>query len=1076
MSEQESRLAIIIDSTGAEKNAENLTDALKKMTLAGQESATSAQRLTKATEVEKQALAKLRTVIDPVGAAIDNVGRKYTELKKYFDKGLIDKEEFNFLSQKLNETTAELSGVAKAERDAVKAHEKQRASLQRLVAQLDPVGESFRRIEQQQAKLANARASGMLSPEMYDTLSGKLAEMRSELEKNNRQMAKGAISSGQYKNALRQLPAQITDIVTSVAGGMPLWTVFMQQGGQIADSFGGWASLLEIIKTELLGMSSANDEAAGSLSESANCLADNVENGKKFLGFLTPTRLALGGTAAAAAALAVAYYQGSKEQTEFAKSLALTGNLLGTTTGQLANMAAQIAKVTGATTSDAASVINQLVGSGKVAKESLGAAAEAILDLNEAAGISVEKLVADFNAIAEDPVAAISKLNDQYHFLTLSVYEQIKALQEQGREEDAARIASEAFSTTINQRSAEIQGSLGFLERAWKALGDTAKNAWDSMLDIGRENTLQDRINSVQNSIDQLNSNSRPGIFGLGSAGDVGGRDKQLSQLKQELQSLKAEAATQDVLNAAIADYQKQQDKAIRTQQEADRVNQQYLTNAQKRAKAIKQQDDFLKAGAVTQQQYASNLARINEMYKDVKQPKSKVHTEDAGARLLDQIKQQTAALQAQYDTSEKLSNATQQRIRFEQQIAELKNKTHLTPTQKSLLSHSEEIIGAYKAQEAQEALSVQVKTLDDYQKLQDKVKDKEQRSNDLLRERLDLLERVRSTGKVSDTDIAATRTNVLKNTQVQLPTDVTRVTKNLTPADGELSGSWGGVNQQFQQIRQAQLALDEWKNNQLAAYQQMDLTTSEYEQKMYETRKIYAEQSSLLNAQSNQIQTSAMQSMMDSMLTITQTGFEEQSGIYKAMFAVNKAFAIAQSLISIQQGIAMAAANPFPYNLAAMASVAAATASIVTNISSIAGVGFEKGGYTGNIDTKSVAGVVHGKEYVFDAASTKKIGVSNLENLRRNGLDATLSRPGFGTGAQNISGDKLTSEQNFHFTGAPITINGNPSDTTLALVRQAQIDGAMQGYQMVADHLASGRGKVSKALSSGWATRRRAS
>ncbi|MFH8134217.1 phage tail length tape measure family protein [Pantoea osteomyelitidis] len=1073
MSEQESRLAIIIDSTGAEKNADSLTVALNKMTQAGQESVASTQQLTKATEEEKQALAKLRTVIDPVGTAIDNVGRKYTELKKYFDKGLIDKEEFNFLSQKLNETTAELSGVAKAERDAAKAHEEQRASLQRLIAQLDPVGESFRRIEQQQTKLANAKASGMLSPEMYDTLSGKLAEMRSQLEKTNQQIAKGAISSGQYKNALRQLPAQITDVVTSVAGGMPLWTVFMQQGGQIADSFGGWGSLLSIIKTELLGMTSANDEAADSLSGSANSLAENVENGKKLLGFLTPARLALGGTAAAAAALAVAYYQGSKQQTEFAKSLALTGNLLGTTTGQLADMAEKLAKATGATTSDAANVLNQLVGSGKVAKESLGAAAEAILNLNEAAGISVEKLVADFNAIAEDPVASISKLNDQYHFLTLSVYEQVKALQEQGREEDAARIASEAFSTAINQRSAEIQGSLGLLERAWKAVADTAKSAWDSMLDIGREGTIQDRINFLQNSIDQLNSNSRPGIFGLGSAGDVGGRDKQLSQLKEELQNLKAEAATQDVLNTAISDYQKQQDKAIKTQQEADRVNQQYLTNAQKRAKAIKQQNDFLKAGAVTQQQYASNLARINEMYKDPKQPKGRVYTEDAGARLLDQIKQQTAALQAQYVASQKLSSAAQQRIRFEQQIADMRTKTHLTSSQKSLLLHSDEIVSAYKAQEA---LSDQMKTLDDYQKLQDKVKDKEQRSNNLLKERLDLLARVKAIGQVSDTDIAATRASVLDNTPVQLPSDVTRVTGSLMPSGGELSGSWSGVNQQLQQIRQAKQALDEWQNNQLAAYQQMDLTTSEYEQKMYETRKTYATQYSLLNAQASQIQTSAMQSMMDSMVTITKSGFEEQSGIYKAMFAVNKAFAIAQSLISIQQGIAMAAANPFPYNLAAMASVAAATASIVTNISAIAGVGFEKGGYTGNIDTKSVAGVVHGKEFVFDATSTKKIGVSNLENLRRNGLDATLSRPGFGTGAQNISGDNVTSEQNFHFTGAPITINGNPSDTTLALVRQAQIDGAMQGYQMVADHLASGRGKVSKALSSGWATRRRAS
>lgn len=64
-----------------------------------------------------------------------------------------------------------------------------------------------------------------------------------------------------------------------------------------------------------------------------------------------------------------------------------------------------------------------------------------------------------------------------------------------------------------------------------------------------------------------------------------------------------------------------------------------------------------------------------------------------------------------------------------------------------------------------------------------------------------------------------------------------------------------------------------------------------------------------------------------------------EQSKAYKIMFAAEKAFAIARSIMAIQTGIAEAAANPFPYNLAAMASVAASTASIVANIQSVAGI-----------------------------------------------------------------------------------------------------------------------------------------
>jgi len=73
--------------------------------------------------------------------------------------------------------------------------------------------------------------------------------------------------------------------------------------------------------------------------------------------------------------------------------------------------------------------------------------------------------------------------------------------------------------------------------------------------------------------------------------------------------------------------------------------------------------------------------------------------------------------------------------------------------------------------------------------------------------------------------------------------------------------------------------------------------------------------------------------SMFGSMAEITAAFGDEQSATYKALFAISKAFAIAESIVKIQQGIAAAAALPFPSNIPAMASVAAATANIVTTI-----------------------------------------------------------------------------------------------------------------------------------------------
>ena len=103
-------------------------------------------------------------------------------------------------------------------------------------------------------------------------------------------------------------------------------------------------------------------------------------------------------------------------------------------------------------------------------------------------------------------------------------------------------------------------------------------------------------------------------------------------------------------------------------------------------------------------------------------------------------------------------------------------------------------------------------------------------------------------------------------------------------------------------------------------------------------------------------------------------------------MFTAQKAFAIAQSAIAIQQGIAQAFSLPFPLNLAAAATVAAQTASIVSNIKAIRAEGFKDGGYTGNMGRNQVAGVVHGQEYVLNADATRRVGRGTLDALNNGG------------------------------------------------------------------------------------------
>lgn len=705
-------------------------------------------------------------------------------------------------------------------------------------------------------------------------------------------------------------------------------------------------------------------------------------------------------------------------------------------------MAARVGVTADSTTGAAASALNQLVSSGKVAGDSLERVTTAVVEISDATGIATEKLVGDFNDIAADPVAAITKLNDQYHFLTLATYNQIKALQDEGNQQDAARIATDAYANTMQQRANDIHENLGLLESAWDSLGKTAKGAWDAMLNVGREQTLADKLATLNENIAEAQKGQAEGGFWNG----FNARFSNLPEMLKQRDAIQSQITAEDTLNGILSDHDKAEQKRIKTQQEADRVNQQYLSNADKRNKAIKQQSEFLKAGAITADQYAKNVSRINEMYKDPKAPKTpkeKAYTEDAATRLLDQINQQTAAMQSQLDASDKLNSATQARVKFEQQIADLKSKTQLTADQKSILSSSDEILQAYKQQEA---LQNSVKTLDDYRKMQEQVRFKDEQTNDLLKERLDLLEKAKATGKLKPGEYEKTRADIYQNTDNKLPSTVRSVVGNATPTGGQLSGTFGGMQQQYSQLDQAQKDLDAWLSRQEEAYAKAGVITAEGEARMQKTRADAANAAAVIEAQKDAIITSSTQSMMDSGLSILADGFGQQSGIYKAAFAASKAYAIAQSLVAINAGIAQAANMPFPSNLIAMASVAMQTASIVSNIKAVADTGFAVGGYTGPGGKYQPAGIVHKGEYIFDQASTNRIGVSNLEALR-NGqpLDATLGRSGFGTGVQNVNSDNRRQttvhapiNQEFHLQGiTPEQLSATLNQNNRQLSRQ---------------------------------------
>ncbi|MCS5893666.1 phage tail length tape measure family protein [Klebsiella pneumoniae] len=1057
--EEFSHYSSIIDQT--RNRLQSAQDELTGYTQAQREAAKAAQDSAAQQARQERILSQLQARLDPVTHALKALDDQQRQIFEYTYSGALSIQQYDAYSAKIAEARRELNGEAQAERDAVKAQEEQRASLQRLVGQLDPFSAALDKIKKQRAELSAAKDAGLLTPEYHAELSNKLDLTEKGLNQVSNEMRYGAISAGQYKNAMRLLPAQLNDIAVGLAGGMPLFTIFMQQGSQIADSFGGWGNLFEIIKQQLLGVGDAADESRDSLSDNANSLSENAENAKKLTGFLNPMTIGIGALIAVVGTLAYAWYKGSQEQQEYNKTLIMTGNIAGATAGKLADMASRVASDTGNPIGDVAAILNDVVSSGRIAADSIEMVTHAIVSMTDASDIAAGTLVSDFEKIAANPVSAVTELNEKYNFLTLDIYRQIQALQEQGKTQDAAALATQEYSKMLEERSAKLADNLGLFESAWKTLGDAAKGAWDAMLNIGREATLAQRLEEAQKLV-----NTAAGGYTRDVWGNVTGLR---GEAQADVNILTGVINLQDDLNQARAKGQIIQNEGIKAMAFINQQSEQALSNAQKRTKEQdKLTQALIKARAAGTVISAEDEARmrenINNRYKDPKKPKTpkgKAYVEDAGSRLLHQINQQTAALQEQLTSTEKINTATQARVKFEQQIADIQKTVSgggkLTAAQKSIFQQKDQILQAYKQQEA---LANQVKTLDDYRKMQEKVFDKSERQNDTLQKRLKLLQKMVDIGRLTP-DSAGKQANELINKSVLPDSVISGVNKaggTLTSGANNKDLSGQGLNliglqadpqlEIIDKLKKAQTDYSAWLNQQQQAITKS--TVLNEQQKQQQLLALQQQGSKNQEMLSNASYIAQMQSAQNSFSGITDsmgTMFGEQSAMYKAAFVTQKAFAIAQASLQLPMAMGQALAGlPFPANLAAIAQVIGLMASITSSITSAAAVGFASGGYTGPGGKYQPAGIVHKGEYVFDQASTNRIGVSQLEALR-NGqpLDATLGRTGFGTGVQNVNSDNRRQttvhapiNQEFHLQGiTPEQLSATLNQNNRQLSRQ---------------------------------------
>lgn len=517
-------------------------------------------------------------------------------------------------------------------------------------------------------------------------------------------VGKMGISAAQTAAALRGVPAQFTDIVTSLQGGQAALTVFLQQGGQLKDMFGG----------------------AGN---AARALGGYV------LGLVNPFTIA----AAAVAGIAVAYNQGAKEADAYRAALVTTGNAAGTTATQLKSYAQEISGVVG-TQGKAAESLAAMAATGKIGAESLREAAQAAVAYERATGQAVGKTAEQFASLRGDPLSAVLKLNDSMNFLTESTYRQIKSLEEQGKTAEAANVAQRAFADTLSGRAGEMERNLGTVERGWLAVKDAAKSAWDAILNVGRASTSVDQLAEVRKQIAQRENQIANGGFGTNEGGAAFGRPSQAAteRLRAELAGLQAKAAALEGVSYATkvsADEERKRGEAVKAGAAFDKAGEKFLsdkTRMERELAAARLQG--AEAGR-SQAEIEKRLGEIRASY--AKKGGGGVAAENKELRDQQRIFAELAGVSSTYYAE--LANAQKQRaagvITEQQYVTAVQSLIEKQPFAVALAK--EEAAAAKALSKAYaEAAAERIKTIQSMERAADSL----QSQNDALREEIELI------------------------------------------------------------------------------------------------------------------------------------------------------------------------------------------------------------------------------------------------------------------------------------------------------------------------------------------------
>ncbi len=494
---------------------------------------------------------------------------------------------------------------------------------------------------------------------------------------------KAGISVGQYKAAMRTLPAQFTDIATQLAGGQNPWLILLQQGGQVKDSFGGMIPMF-----------------------------------RGLAGAITLPMVGVTSLAVATGALAYAWYQGDSTLSAFNKTLVLSGNQSGLTADRMLTLS-RAGQAAGLTFNQARESLAALVNAGVRGGEQFDAINQSVARFASASGVEVDKVAEAFGKLTTDPTSGLMAMARQFRNVTAEQIAYVAQLQRSGDEAGALQAANDIATKGFDEQTRRLKENMGTLETWADKTGKAFKSMWDAILDIGRPESSADMLASAQKAFDEADKkwqwyqsrSQRRGKTSSFRANLQGAwNDRENARLGLAAATLQSDMEKAGEL--AARDRAERDASQLKYTGEAQKAYERLLTPLEKYTARQEELNKALKDGKILQADYNTLMAAAKKDYEStLKKPTQSGVKVSAGDRQEDSAHAALLTLQAELrmlekhaGANEKISQQRRDLWKAENQYAVLKEaatKRQLSEQEKSLLTHEKETL-EYKRQLAE--------------------------------------------------------------------------------------------------------------------------------------------------------------------------------------------------------------------------------------------------------------------------------------------------------------------------------------------------------------------------------------